>query len=133
MKILSAEQIRALDKYTIEHEPIASIDLMERAASKLYDALCKLIKINNVIHIFCGMGNNGGDGLAIARMLIKSGYAHVTTYVVHHTAKASNDFQENEARLKNISGVHYIETELRIPKISADAIPERCSIRASTW
>ena len=70
MKILSAEEIRLWDQYTIQHEPISSIDLMERAAGKCVEWL---EENNTPTHyaIFCGKGNNGGDGLAIARILAK--------------------------------------------------------------
>ena len=122
MKILSAEQLRELDKYTIEHEPVASIDLIERAAGKVYDGLSQLIKLNQTIYVFCGMGNNGGDGLAIARMLIEAGYKHVSVFAVKHSPKASKDFLLNEARLKNISGILYIETERQIPRIPKEVI-----------
>jgi NAD(P)H-hydrate epimerase len=122
MKILSVEQLRALDKYTIATEPIASIDLMERAAAKIFEELTQIIKLNETVFIFCGMGNNGGDGLAIARMLIEAGYKHVSVYVVKHSAKASKDFLLNEQRLKNIAGLRYIETENQIPKMAASTI-----------
>lgn len=124
MKILSAEQIRALDRHTIAEEPIASIDLMERAAVKLLDALIdgNYIRKTDSIMLFCGMGNNGGDGLALARMLIEQGYLHVTVYVVRHSPMGSPDFELNEKRLKNVSGFHFIETELQIPIIPNNAV-----------
>ena len=124
MKILSAEQIRALDRHTIADEPIASIDLMERAAATLLDALIdgNYIRKTDSIMLFCGMGNNGGDGLALARMLIGQGYLHVTVYVVRHSPMGSPDFELNEKRLKNVSGFHFIETELQIPIIPNNAV-----------
>lgn len=123
MKILSAEQIRALDKYTIENEPVASIVLMERAAVKLTNALTDgYIRKSDTIMIMCGMGNNGGDGLAIARLLIQQGFLHVSAYIVQHAVQGSNDFEANEIRLRNIGGVHYIETERQIPAIPAHAV-----------
>ncbi|MBE0647214.1 MAG: NAD(P)H-hydrate epimerase, partial [Bacteroidales bacterium] len=74
MKILPAEQIREADAYTIRHEPIADIDLMERAARKCFDWLYQHVPSSQSIHVVAGTGNNGGDGLAIARMLNESGY-----------------------------------------------------------
>lgn len=68
MKIFSAKQIQAWDLYTIEQEPIASIDLMERAAQVFVYQLLQLYP-NEHFLVFCGSGNNGGDGLAIARLL----------------------------------------------------------------
>lgn len=123
VKILSAEQIRALDKYTIQNEPVASIVLMERAATKLTAALTEgYIRKNDVIIIMCGMGNNGGDGLAVARLLIQQGYLHVSAYIVRHSVQGTDDFEANEIRLKNIGGFHYIETEMQIPAIPANAV-----------
>ncbi len=123
MKILSTEQIRALDRYTIEHEPIPSIDLMERASTALTDLLCDRVMTNEQVMVFCGMGNNGGDGLAVARQLIQRGYLHVATFIVSHSPKASDDFLVNEERLKSISGVRYIETDFQIP-----LIPRHCVV-----
>lgn len=74
MKILSSSQLKELDKYTIEHEPIASIDLMERAASALTGAIVRRWDSSFHIVVFAGPGNNGGDALAVARMLSKRNY-----------------------------------------------------------
>ena len=94
MKVLNQEQIRAADAYTIENEPIASIDLMERAATKFVDSLLKRHKVKGHIHIFCGKGNNGGDGLVAARLLQQRNY-HVKTYIVEYSPNASEDFSIN--------------------------------------
>ena len=69
MKILPIEKIREADAYTIENEPIADIDLMERAAKELFEWMIAKTDPEKEIRIFCGMGNNGGDGFALARML----------------------------------------------------------------
>ncbi len=122
MKILTAEQIRSLDKYTIENEPIVSIDLMERAALAFTEAFCELVRTNQPVMVFCGMGNNGGDGLAIARQLIERGYLHVSVYVIHHSPKGSADFEVNLERLQNMSGVLPVETERQIPMIPKGAV-----------
>ena len=92
MKILSAEKIRALDKYTIEQQQISSIDLMERAAGKFTEAVLEVISVTDAVYVFCGQGNNGGDGLAVARMLIAEGFNAVKVYVVKHSDKSSADF-----------------------------------------
>ena len=70
MKILNAEQIQALDRHTIEREPIASIDLMERASEIFVDWFMRQFpEDDRPVVVFCGIGNNGGDGLAVARLL----------------------------------------------------------------
>jgi NAD(P)H-hydrate epimerase len=101
MKIFSAEQIRECDAYTIKHEPIASIDLMERAAMACIKHIVKNSSIDSEFEIFCGKGNNGGDGLAIARFLIKRNYS-VKVYIVNHSENASEDFNINLERLKEL-------------------------------
>lgn len=108
MKILETSRIKAVDQYTIEHEPISSTDLMERASRAIFDAIKIRLKKQDQIKVFCGMGNNGGDGLALSRMLIVSGYK-VYTYKVVHTEKASGDFEINEKRLKKLQRANYLE------------------------
>lgn len=110
MKILSVAQIRLLDAYTIAHEPIASVDLMERAAQAFVVWLCSNYDTTTPIHIFCGKGNNGGDGLAIARLLICKNYK-VQVTVINHTDKPSDDFQINESRLAQLLPINYISSE----------------------
>lgn len=97
MRILNTTQIRELDAYTISHEPIASIDLMERASRAFCDWFFERFDISQKVHVVCGTGNNGGDGLAITRMLNQWGYS-VTASIVRGGAE-SPDFKINEGRL----------------------------------
>lgn len=99
MKILTTEQIRLADAYTIEHEPIESIDLMERAATQCVNWLIKKYTKEIFFSLFCGIGNNGGDGLVIARLLKKAGY-NVTVFIVEFSKKYSPEFKINLDRLK---------------------------------
>ena len=100
MKILPVEKIREADAFTIENEPIDSVDLMERAASKVYEWFMKRCKTKEVsVKIFCGIGNNGGDGLALARMLYFSGIIP-QVFVVRYSDKMSRDCEINFTRLK---------------------------------
>lgn len=123
MKILNTQQIREADQYTIAHEPVLSIDLMERAAS----ACCRWIENHfakdRSIKIFCGPGNNGGDGLAIGRMLIHSGYS-VEVFTIRNGQKTSDDFKENERRLVAMDPgvIRDIKLEKDIPFISGDEL-----------
>ncbi len=73
MKIFNAAQIRAWDNYTIEHEPVTSIELMERASNACVKKIIKFIDRKKPIIVFAGPGNNGGDGFAIARLLVAEG------------------------------------------------------------
>jgi NAD(P)H-hydrate epimerase len=104
MKILSVPQIKEADQYTIENEPISSLQLMERAAFAIFEQLCKGINPDSEIHIFCGAGNNGGDGLVIARLLHGSSY-NVTTWVAYGSIQPTNDNQTNLIALQNCKNV----------------------------
>lgn len=104
MKLFTAEQIHKLDKYTIENEPISSIDLMERASGKLFKAVKKLYRKDKQVVVFAGPGNNGGDGLALARMLRNDDY-NVVVYVFSPKDKLSPDCKSNYDRLLSI-GLH---------------------------
>jgi NAD(P)H-hydrate epimerase len=99
MKVLPVEKIREADSYTIEHEPIANIDLMERAAAACSNWLIKNISKDRQLHIFCGTGNNGGDGFAIARILAFSGFT-VSSYLIGDPEGMSSGCRINFARLK---------------------------------
>ncbi|MEP1094476.1 MAG: NAD(P)H-hydrate dehydratase [Cyclobacteriaceae bacterium] len=98
MKILSSSQIRAADQFTIENEPIASIDLMERASRAFLTKFLELFPRKRPVTLFCGTGNNGGDGLVIGRMLVGKGW-EVTVFVLGETG--SPDFEANLRRIKD--------------------------------
>lgn len=115
MQILSAEQIRAWDAYTISHEPISSLNLMERAA----EACVEWIERKGWLHynytIYCGKGNNGGDGLAIARMLSQRG-CNVTVLILEFGHKGTDDFQANLIRLHECDvDILFIQDEIFHP------------------
>lgn len=98
MKIFTATQIRELDKYTIEHEPIRPIDLMERAATALTKAIIEEQGQAKRVVVLAGKGNNGGDALAVARMLLERGY-DVSTYLFNIGGELSEDCSTNRKRL----------------------------------
>ncbi|PKP36051.1 MAG: NAD(P)H-hydrate epimerase, partial [Bacteroidetes bacterium HGW-Bacteroidetes-15] len=97
MKVFKSEQIRDIDAFTIKHEPIQSIDLMERAANALVKWIIGNYSSQSPFFIFVGPGNNGGDGLALARLLIEVGY-HVKVFVLA-SKDYSNDNRVNTQRL----------------------------------
>ena len=117
MKILNVDQIRSLDQSTIQHEPIAPINLMERAALTFVDWFADRFTNQTPIKIFCGLGNNGGDGLAIARLLLERDYP-IDVYVVRYAPRESDDFMHNHRRLKLITDhIHYVELSHDIPSL----------------
>lgn len=100
MKIFSDNQIYEGDKLTAERQNITSTELMERAGIQIFNWLHLRMQGAQVpIHVFCGIGNNGGDGLVVARHLINHGY-HVHTYVVNYSDKRSKDFLVNYDLIK---------------------------------
>ncbi len=90
------------DKATIEISGITSTELMEHAATQCFHWLHTRLQGQKVkIHVFCGIGNNGGDGLVIARHLHQHGY-NVNCYVVNFSEKRTEEFLVNYNRLKEI-------------------------------
>ena len=112
MKIFTTAQIHELDKYTIEHEPIASLNLMERAARALTQAVTQEWPATMPIVIFAGPGNNGGDALAMARMLTEHNY-QVSVYLFNISGQLSADCAANKQRLQNTRGLkNFIEVSM---------------------
>jgi hydroxyethylthiazole kinase-like uncharacterized protein yjeF len=105
MKILSAVQLQEADEITLKSEGISSTRLMERAASLIFNEIHTRLEGADInIKIFCGIGNNGGDGLVVARLLHKYGYK-VEVYVVNYSDKRSDDFLVNYDRYKKESHI----------------------------
>ena len=121
MKILSPPQIKKADNYTIIHEPIESIDLMERAATGCFEWFVTKYNTNDTVSVFCGVGNNGGDGLALSRMLIDAGWK-VKTYIVEFSNNYSLDFTVNYKRLEKSSSIRHIIDFDTIPDIEDDIV-----------
>lgn len=104
MKILTSQQIRNWDNFTISRQNISSLALMERAAKAAADWICNKFSTHVEIHICCGTGNNGSDGFAIARLLYLSGF-DVTVYVASKNSAYSEDASANYHKLKSFSGI----------------------------
>jgi NAD(P)H-hydrate epimerase len=125
MKIFSVEQIRRLDEYTIEHEPIPSIELMERASRTFFQWFEKKFPgKQRRVFVFAGPGNNGGDGLAIARMLSRDFY-EVKAFLLKMGAELSTDCASNFKTLKKYRYCPYEEIEkgAKMP-----VLPEGCIV-----
>ena len=101
MKIFNSDTVREIDEYTIKHEPIEDIDLMERAATRLKDWFVRKHRINREVVVFAGPGNNGGDALALARMLAVRQYK-VLCCLAFNPVKCSPSCAKNLARLKEL-------------------------------
>lgn len=118
MKILSREQIYQADRETLSAEGIPSEALMERAATRVFDWLHHRLQGAPVtVHLFCGTGNNGGDGLVVARHLLEHGYP-VRVYVVKYSDHRSEDFLTNLKRLKDRKHwPEYLDGDSHLPEI----------------
>ncbi len=104
LPLLTSAQIREADAYTIAHEPIASIDLMERASKAFVGWFINHFPDKKQsISIYCGTGNNGGDGLAIARILDNHQYKTLNVKIVRFSDKSTDDFNINLQKLKQTS------------------------------
>lgn len=122
MKILTSKQIHALDAYTIEHEPISSIDLMERAAGALAAAIMERYDTQWPVSVFAGPGNNGGDALAVARLLYERGYT-VDTYLFNVKDSLSADCAANLVRLQECGcQVHEVRQEFEPPQLTEHSL-----------
>lgn len=125
MKIFTAEQIRRWDAFTIEEENISSSDLMERAARACVQWIemhFPMTGSSRLFHIFCGKGNNGGDGLAIARMLIRKKY-RVQVWICETGGTESRDFSINFTRLDSMKAdCRKISAAGALPSLKQDDI-----------
>lgn len=123
MFIPNAAQLREWDQFTIQRQSIRSVDLMERAANACVNWIrSKGFDKKNII-VFCGKGNNGGDGLAIGRLLLNEGN-NVRIYIAENGHSGSADFQENLHRLHSITkDIFFIQDDQQLETIeSADII-----------
>ncbi|MFZ4582772.1 MAG: NAD(P)H-hydrate dehydratase [Paludibacter sp.] len=97
MKLFNTENIRSIDQLTIKYEPVSSISLMERAATAFYNRFKSLYGNAKHVYVFCGPGNNGGDALAVARMLKDSKF-DISVFLFENT-KLSDNCLKNKQRI----------------------------------
>ncbi|MFK7947672.1 MAG: NAD(P)H-hydrate dehydratase [Saprospiraceae bacterium] len=122
MKIFTAPQIKALDRRTIKEQNLPTLELMERAAKAFTNWFLKRYDFRQNIQVLCGIGDNGGDGLAIARLLYERDYA-VTVYVLKFSNKFTKDFKRNLESLRYRSiEIIYVEPGEKLPNLDAEAI-----------
>ena len=120
MKLFTTQSTKLLDQLTLEYEPIDSIDLMERAAEALTEEISKTVSPDRRLYIFAGPGNNGGDALATARLLLGLGYQPAVylfnTMPSHHL---STDCARNCDRLRatGITQFYEITNQFTPPEI----------------
>ena len=124
MKIFTGTQIKELDKFTIENEPVASIDLMERAAKAIVRVLREEWDNRTPFVVFAGPGNNGGDALAVARLMAEAGYK-VTAFLFNVNGKLSDDCATNKQRAmecKRIKAFTEVVVDFDPPELTAETV-----------
>lgn len=122
MKIFSSSQIRACDEFMINNESVSILHLMERVAQGCLDYIVHTFQKSETIYVFCGNGNNGGDGFALARLLYLKGF-DVEVYIDKSQKKFSKDAQINFNSLKETLGISVFDfTELDPAAISVSSV-----------
>ena len=123
IKIFPTIQIKELDAYTIENEPVSSIDLMERASRALARAMSERWSAETPFTVFAGPGNNGGDALAVSRLLAERG-CRVEVYLFNTKGTLSPDCETNKERLAGVAGIdfHEITTQFVPPVLTAEHV-----------
>lgn len=117
MKILTGAQHTELDRYTIENKPIESIDLMENASMAIALEIMARWDNHRTIYVFAGPGNNGGDGLAVARLLLRQGYK-VFVLLFNIKGKLSEDCEINRSRLMEMLGNEQYTSRITFKEIT---------------
>ncbi len=124
LNLLTSSQTRAADAYTIANEGISSLQLMEKASHAFVGELKKEVSdLKSRISVFCGTGNNGGDGLAIARILKQENYTNISVKIIRFSAHATDDFKSNLERLKEMKiPVREVQNANELEREDADII-----------
>ncbi|MBC7744833.1 MAG: NAD(P)H-hydrate dehydratase [Flavobacterium sp.] len=124
LNLLTTDQIRATDSITLKNQLVSSSDLMERAANAFVTAFTQTFtNPDDSISVYCGTGNNGGDGLAIARLLKEQGYERISVRIARFNLGSSADFETNLKRLE-LTGITaaQIEKDADLPEEDSDIL-----------
>ena len=122
MKILSAQQMQELDAFTVRQENITSAQLMERAAQALKTEIVSRWDTSVRLMIFAGPGNNGGDALALARLMIEAGYV-VETFLINPKDSLSADCDLNKSRLETMGApLVEVKSQFEPPQLTPDTL-----------
>lgn len=123
IKLFSTDRIKEFDQYTIEHEPISSIDLVERAATLFTLEFCRHYSKQSRVIIFAGRGNNGADALAIARLLLEESY-RVESWLFNPSGLLTEECEINKRRLIQSGARHFTEVsnDFDAPELTADDV-----------
>ncbi len=104
MKIYKSSQIKEIENYTLSELDISTYDLMERAATAFSESFIRMYSNKHNVIVVAGPGNNGGDSLAIARLLSSYNY-NVCVYVYCFEHNLSKSCGRNLKRLNAIETI----------------------------
>jgi NAD(P)H-hydrate epimerase len=122
MKIFTSAEIREIDAATIRLEPVTPAGLMERAATTLFQRIKDIVAPERKINVFAGPGNNGGDGLVLAKLMHEDGY-FVRVFVVETGSARSNEFRLNSDRLERSGIIPFLLADTaQFPAIGRDEV-----------
>ena len=121
MKIFSPEQLSELDQLTIKEKQISSHQLMQTAAEKASDVLLEQLDENQKIYFFCGIGNNAGDGFAMAKIFLDQGF-NVEVFILKYADNLSHDAQLNYDILKEKITIHEVSEAKELPDFENNSV-----------
>lgn len=122
MKLFRTNQIKDIDAFTIQNEPVASIALMERAAGTIAEWIAQKYPTSKPVKLFAGPGNNGGDAWAVARLLADKGFNRLNLFLLNTADRISRDSEINRKRLDEQNIVKFFEIfdEKNFPHIDTE-------------
>jgi ADP-dependent NAD(P)H-hydrate dehydratase / NAD(P)H-hydrate epimerase len=117
--LLDAEEMRAVDRWAIEKRRVSSLDLMERSGAGVARAV-ERVALDGSVAVVCGKGNNGGDGLVVARLLREAG-RRVTVVCAATPSEFAGDARANLERLPGETPLELAKDGQRVEEILAEA------------
>ncbi|MDO5570611.1 MAG: NAD(P)H-hydrate dehydratase [Bacteroidales bacterium] len=123
MKLFFSNNIKEIDSLTVEEENISLYDLMERASGAVADEVMARWSQKTPVVVFAGPGNNGGDALAVARIMAEAGYS-VQAYLFNPKGKLTPDCLKNKAFVERMENVEFSEIvkEFNPPVLDEDTL-----------
>lgn len=123
MKLFTTDEIRAIDRYTIENDDVTSLDLIERVAEGVADEIASRWRPNKPTIVFAGPGNNGADALASARLLYERGFRpEIYLFNIGGDKLSTDCIATRDHLLADFPDIHFCEvrTKFTMPDMTAN-------------